>query len=231
MGLSDYAHFTSPIRRYADLLVHRALVKAYQMPEGGELEDSASVKSFEETGEHLSVTERRAANAEREMTARYVSEYLLPMIGADFEVKVSGVSAAGVFVEIESIGAEGLIPMSSLPTDMYVLNEGNMSLSGQRYGLSFHFGQKLQVRLLEASPITGGLIFKYIDPEEGVSYVEKGGRFFGGYKKVMAQKKALKKEKNKKAKKKKEKLPKKQRKQKIKDKNKLKQKRRKSNAK
>ena len=107
-----------------------------------------------------------------------------------------------------------------------------MSLTGQRYGLSFHFGQKLQVRLLEASPITGGLIFKYIDPEEGVSYVEKGGRFFGGYKKVMAQKKALKKDKSeKRAKKKKEKLPKKQRKQKIKDKNKLKQKRKKSNAK
>lgn len=232
LGLTDYAHFTSPIRRYADLLVHRALVKAYKMPEGGELEDSASVKIFEETGEHLCVTERRAANAEREMMARYVSDYLLPMIGADFEVKVSGVSTAGVFAEIETIGAEGLIPMSSLPTDMYVLNEGNMSLSGQRYGLSFHFGQKLQARLLEASPITGGLIFKYIDPEEGVSYVEKGGRFFGGYKKVMAQKKAMKKEKpEKKSKKKKEKLPKKIRKQKIKDKNKLKQKRKKSNAK
>ncbi len=232
LGLEDYAHFTSPIRRYADLLVHRALVKAYKMPEGGELEDSASVKIFEETGEHLCVTERSAANAEREMTARYVSDYLLPMIGADFEVKVSGVSAAGVFAEIETIGAEGLIPMSSLPTDMYILNDGNMSLTGQRYGLSFHFGQKLQVRLLEASPITGGLIFKYIDPEEGVSYVEKGGRFFGGYKKVMAQKRAMKKEKpEKKAKKKKEKLPKKRRKQKIKDKNKLKQKRKKSNAK
>ncbi len=232
LGLTDYAHFTSPIRRYADLLVHRALVKAYKMPEGGDLEDSTSIKTFEETGEHLCVTERRAANAEREMMARYVSDYLLPMIDSDFEVKVSGVSAAGVFAEIESIGAEGLIPMSSLPTDMYVLNESNMSLTGQRYGLSFHFGQKLQARLLEASPITGGLIFKYIDPEEGVSYVEKGGRFFGGYKKVMAQKKALKKEKpEKKAKKKKEKLPKKQRKQKIKDKNKLKQKRKKSNAK
>lgn len=232
LGLSDYAHFTSPIRRYADLLVHRALVKAYKMPKGGELEESASVKTFEETGEHLCVTERRAANAEREMTARYVSDYLLPMIGADFEVKVSGVSAAGVFVEIESIGAEGLIPMSSLPTDMYVLDEGNMSLTGQRYGLSFRFGQKLQARLLEASPITGGLIFKYIDPEEGISYVEKGGRFFGGYKKVMAQKQALKKDKpEKKIKKKKEKLPKKQRKQKIKDKNKLKQKRKKPNGK
>ena len=232
LGLEDYAHFTSPIRRYADLLVHRALVKAYKMPEGGELEDSASMKTFEEIGEHLCVTERRAANAEREMTARFVSAYLAPMIGADFEVKVSGISSAGLFVEIENIGAEGLIPMSSLPIDEYELQPNNMELTGKNYGLHFYFGQSLKARLLEATPLTGGLIFKYIDEEEGVSYAEKGGRFKSSYKKLDAIKKDLSKSKKKKERKnKKEKLPKKQRKEKIKDKNKLKAKRKKSNAK
>lgn len=235
LGLTDYAHFTSPIRRYADLLVHRALIKAYKMPDGGELEETASVKVFEETGDHLCITERRAANAEREMQARFVSEYLLPMIGADFKVKVSGVSAAGVFVEIENIGAEGLIPMSSLPQDRYELSQGNTQLIGLQSGLVFSFGEELDVRLLEASPITGGLIFKYIDSEFGGNYAEKKGIIRGGYKKVAAIKKALsQRAENKKTSKKKikkEKLPKKQRKEKIKDKNKLKKKRKKSNAK
>ena len=231
LGLSDYAHFTSPIRRYADLLVHRALVKAYKMPEGGELEDSASVKTFEEIGEHLSQTERRAANAEREMTARYISAYLLPMIGTDFEVKVSGVSSAGVFVEIENIGAEGLMPMSGLPFDDYELRANKMELVGKKYGLQFYFGQSLKAKLIEATPITGGLIFKYIDNEEGVDYAEKGGRIRSGYKKQEIIKKDLNKQKKKERKNKKEKLSKKQRKEKIKDKNKLKAKRKKSNAK
>lgn len=190
LGLTDYAHFTSPIRRYADLLIHRALIKAYHMPDGGELEEEATLKIFEEIGEHLCVTERKAVNAERDLIARFISAYLAPSVGCDFEVKISGISTAGLFVRLNKIGAEGLIPMSSLPVDNYLLEAGNMELRGESYGLHFKFGDALNVKLLEASPITGGLIFKYIDPEEGVKYIEKGGKPRGGFKKVAALKKA-----------------------------------------
>ncbi len=237
LGLTDYAHFTSPIRRYADLLIHRALIKAYHMPDGGDLEDEATLKIFEEIGDHLCVTERKAVSAERDINARFVSAYLAPSIGADFEVKVSGISTAGIFVRLDKIGAEGLIPMSSLPADNYLLSAGNMELRGEKYGLTFRFGDSLKAKLMEASPITGGLIFKYIDPEDGTDYFEKGGKFKGGFKKVAALKKAAgktdKPKKEKAAPKKKtekEKLPKKARKEKLKENNKKKSKK-KSNAK
>lgn len=176
LGLADYAHFTSPIRRYADLLIHRALIKGYKMPDGGGLEDSADNKVFEEIGEHISATERKAVSAEREMIARYLSAYLQPSVGADFEVKISGLSTAGLFVAIESLGAEGLIPMRSLPADEYeILNSGS-ELAGKSTKRVFGFGDIIKVKLLEASPITGGLIFKFVDENEGVDYDEKGGR-------------------------------------------------------
>lgn len=180
LGLKDYAHFTSPIRRYADLLIHRALIKACKMPDGGGLDDNADIRAFEDMGEHLGETERRAVNAERDITARFVSAFLTPSVGSVFEVRVSGVSTAGVFVRVENIGAEGLMPMSSLPADNYVLAAGNMELRGEESGRRFCFGDALRARLLEASPITGGLIFRFIDPEDGDDYVEKGGRFYGG---------------------------------------------------
>lgn len=190
LGLKDYAHFTSPIRRYADLLIHRALVKAYEMPEGGELPEDLTVNDFEDIGEHLGITERKATNAERDIIARFISAFLTPSIGSLFEVKISGMSSAGIFVRIDNLGAEGLIPMSSLPNDTYALPSGNMELVGETTGRRFKFGDSLKVKLLEASPITGGLIFKYIDEEEGTDYIEKGGSFRGGFKKVRAQKKA-----------------------------------------
>ena len=175
LGLKDYVHFTSPIRRYADLLIHRALIAALGLPEGGGLEKNA-VGKFEEIAKHINETERRAVNAERDLVARCVSAYLQPALGQMFEVSVSGVSSAGVFVRVNSLGAEGLIPLSSLPDDDYVLENGNTSLVGEFGGRTFDFGDVIKAKLLEASPITGGLIFKYIDPEEGENYYVKGGR-------------------------------------------------------
>lgn len=173
LGLTDYAHFTSPIRRYADLLIHRALIRACKMEDGGALSEEAGIKLFEETAEHLCVTERRAVSAERDITARFISAYMQPAIGQDFEVKVSGMSAAGMFVRISAIGAEGLVPLSSFPDDRYDLAEGNVELKGQKTGLSFKMGDVIKCRLMEATPLTGGLIFKYVDPEDGVEYAEK----------------------------------------------------------
>ena len=175
LGLKDYVHFTSPIRRYADLLIHRALVRALGLPEGGGAADMTAAE-FEETAGHLCETERKAVSAERDLTARFVSAYLQPAVGQVFEVTVSGMSNAGLFVRIAALGAEGLIPLSSLPDDDYVLENGNTCLSGRLTAREFGFGDVLKARLDEASPITGGLIFKYIDPEEGGDYYVKGGR-------------------------------------------------------
>ncbi len=174
LALKDYVHFTSPIRRYSDLLVHRALIKAYKMPENGALDDGATEKLFEEIGEHLCVTERRAVNAERDMVSRFLSSYLEPSVGGDFDVKISGLTTAGIFVQIENLGAEGLIPMRSLPDDNYALEAGGCRLRGEINDRCFVFGEGVKARLLEASPITGGLIFKFVDETEGVDYYEKG---------------------------------------------------------
>lgn len=208
LALTDYVHFTSPIRRYSDLLIHRALVNAYQMEEGGGLDKNATAKLFEEIGEHLCGTERRAVNAERDITARFLSAYLEPSIGSDFEVKITGLTTAGIFVQIESLGAEGLIPMRTLPDDNYVLENGGSELKGSVNGRSFIMGDKIKARLQEASPITGGLIFKFVDETEGVDYYEKGGRGF-----FRVNKRPDKKTN-------KEKAPKPERRKKLKEKNK-----------
>lgn len=178
LWLTDYAHFTSPIRRYSDLLIHRALIKAYDMPDGGGLDTSLTHETFEEYGEHLCVTERKAVSAERDTVSRFLSSYLEPSIGQNFDVKISGISTAGLFVRVESIGAEGLIPMRSLPDDNYTIEQCCMFGPGNK--LKFEFGDLIKVQLIEASPVTGGLIFKYVDPEFGVEYKDKGNKFWAG---------------------------------------------------
>lgn len=171
LALKNYAHFTSPIRRYADLLLHRALIKACNMPDGGELEEDADIELFKQIGAHISQTERTAAQAERESVARYLSSYLNPSIGLDFEVKITGLTQAGIFVCIESLGAEGLIPMKTLPMDNYVLDSSQTELVGKYSKRTFVFGDKVMARLTEASPLTGGLAFRLVDKDEGVDYV------------------------------------------------------------
>ena len=161
--MHDYAHFTSPIRRYADLLVHRALIKACAMPDSGALEDCADIALFKQIGGHLGETERAAAQAERDSVARYVSAYLQPSVGADFEVRISGLTNAGVFVSIENLGADGLIPMRSLPKDSYRLTDGNTELKGVKTGRSFMLGDSLTARLTEASALNGALTFSLLD--------------------------------------------------------------------
>ncbi len=184
LGLKDYVHFTSPIRRYADLLVHRALVKAFGWEEGGALEDNVGEKEFENIGIHLCETERNAVSAERDLTARFLSSFLEPAIGQEFDAVVSGISAAGIFVRLDTFGAEGLIPMRLLPNDRYEIKSSGMILQGRYTTLELCLGEKLKVRLLEASPITGGLIFMYIDKDNSKTFGEenslrKSCRFMG----------------------------------------------------
>ena len=157
LGLAKYAHFTSPIRRYADLLVHRALVSGLRLGEGGLPADA--VASFDDWGQHISVTERRAATAEREAIDRYVTAFLADRVGATFKAKVSGVTRFGLFVSLEGTGADGLVPISSLPEDFYVHDETHHCLVGKRTRRTFQLGQRLDVELREANTLTGSMVF------------------------------------------------------------------------
>jgi ribonuclease R len=165
LALSRYAHFTSPIRRYSDLLVHRALIAAYEFgpigPGGDGLD--REVKGFKELGDHISATERRAAAAERESVDRYTAAFLSKRIGEIFSGRVSGVIRAGLFVALDETGADGIIPVSSLPNDFYDHDEARHALVGRRFGQVYRLGDRVQVRLVAAQPLTGGITFELIE--------------------------------------------------------------------
>ncbi len=157
LSLARYAHFTSPIRRYADLLVHRALIGGLKLGLGALAPEEAG--AFEETAEHITATERRAAIAEREAVDRYLSAYMADKVGASFHARISGVTRFGLFVTLQGSGANGLIPISSLPDDYWMHDEATQTLNGRRTRQSFRLTQDVRVRLKEASPVTGGLVF------------------------------------------------------------------------
>jgi len=162
LSLARYAHFTSPIRRYADLLVHRALIAGLNLGLGALSE--AEMSGLEDTAQHISATERRAALAEREAIDRYLSAYMADKVGASFESRISGVTRFGLFVTLHGSGASGLIPFASLPDDYWMHDEATQTLTGRRTRTIYRLAQDLRVRLVEASPVTGGLIFA---PAEG----------------------------------------------------------------
>ena len=152
LALLRYAHFTSPIRRYADLLVHRAL-----------LGESLPPDELDAIGKHVSATERRATAAERAAIERYRAQLLGSRIGEVFSGRVSGVARFGLFVRLDDSGADGLLPIASLPPDFYRFDPTRMKLSGRHSRRSFGLGDALSVRLAEADPIGGRLIFRLDD--------------------------------------------------------------------
>ncbi|MBT5515247.1 MAG: ribonuclease R [Rhodospirillaceae bacterium] len=155
LALRRYAHFTSPIRRYADLVVHRALITGLGLGAGGLGKHD---EDFNELGQHLSVAERRAAAAERSAIDRFTADFLADRIGATFGARVNGVTRAGLFVTLLETGADGLVPIRTLPDDYYVHDDQLHTLTGSENGLVFKLGQTLDVTLMEAKPLTGGLI-------------------------------------------------------------------------
>lgn len=161
LALPRYAHFTSPIRRYADLVVHRALIRAYALGPGGlEEEDRARLN---DCAEHISMTERRAAAAERDAVDRYTASYLAEQVGCDFPARISGVTRFGLFVRLNETGADGLIPVSTLPRDDYRHDLAAHALLGQRWGRVYRLGAPVTVRLTEADPVAGSLVFTCLD--------------------------------------------------------------------
>jgi ribonuclease R len=182
LSLGSYAHFTSPIRRYADLLVHRALVDAYHLeqpapaaglPPHSGLSDRDRA-DLSRVSELISATERRAMVAERETTDRYVAAWLSTRVGEVFDCRVTGVQRFGIFATIIGLGGDGLVPVSVLGSERFFYDEKAQVLEGDSTGTRFAIGQILRLKLAEANPLTGALKF---EPEHGAGgHVEPRGR-------------------------------------------------------
>jgi ribonuclease R len=158
LALATYAHFTSPIRRYADLLVHRSLVKTYALGDGGL--PPHDEEKFEQIGEQISMLERRAMEAERETIDRYVAAYLADQVGQLVECRISGVQPFGFFATVEDLGGDGLLLAKDLGTEYFRYDEGAKQLVGDETGETYRIGQRLTLRLAEANPVSGSLRFE-----------------------------------------------------------------------
>jgi ribonuclease R len=158
LALATYAHFTSPIRRYADLLVHRALVSAYRLGDGGL--PQADADHFERIGEQISMLERRAMEAERDTVDRYVAAFLSDRVGQLVECRITGVQPFGFFATVEDLGGDGLLFARDLGREYFRYDEAARQLVGDETGETYRMGQRLTLRLAEADPVSGSLRFE-----------------------------------------------------------------------
>jgi len=163
LNLRRYAHFTSPIRRYSDLIVHRALVGSLGLGAGGLTRDEEA--RLEETSALISASERRAMAAERDTVDRLIAAHLSGRKGETFDGRVTGVTKSGLFVQLPTYGADGFIPVSSLRDDYYLYDETAHALFGDRSGKGYRLGDKVEVRLIEIAPLAGSMRFEMLtDP-------------------------------------------------------------------
>jgi ribonuclease R len=160
LALRAYAHFTSPIRRYADLIVHRALINAHGWGDDGLSPDD--IDHLGETAQKISETERRSMTAERDTTDRYLAAFLADRIGAEMSGRISGIAKFGVFVKLDETGADAMIPMRNLGAEYFHYDRETQTLMGGDSGVVINLGQKVTVCLTEAAPVTGGLIVDLI---------------------------------------------------------------------
>ena len=159
LAYEHYAHFTSPIRRYPDLLVHRG-IKAVLADKKYDTED------WTRLGQVCSTNERRADIASREVTQFLKAKYLEAHIGEEFVGTISGVVAFGVFVTLDETFADGLIHATSLPRDYYQLGRDTSTLVGQRSGFSLSLGERVRVKIASVNPDTAKVDFQYVDRAE-----------------------------------------------------------------
>lgn len=180
LALGSYGHFTSPIRRYADLLVHRSLVTAYGLEQAKPADKSlpattglpaADAAAMGKIGEAISQAERRAMEAERETIDRYVAAYLSEKVGEVLPTRITGVQSFGFFAQVDGLGGDGLVPAATLGDEYFRYDEASQTLTGEHSGLMFKSGQKLDLRLVEANPLTGSLMFALPDAP-----ADSGGR-------------------------------------------------------
>ena len=181
LALGSYAHFTSPIRRYADLLVHRALVDAFHLeqpaPKGLPATSGLSDRDREDltrVSEAISEAERRAMTAERETIDRYVAAWLAGRVGEVFPTRITGVQKFGFFATIIGLGGDGLVPVSTLGDERFAYDERAQVLSGEESRTQYAIGDLLRLRLAEANPLTGAL--KFALEEGGSAPIEPRGK-------------------------------------------------------
>ena len=183
LALGSYAHFTSPIRRYADLLVHRALVDAYKLEQPkppGSLPDTTGLsdkdrQSLQEVSDAISQTERRAMEAERDTIDRYVAAWLSGRVGEVFDTRITGVQSFGFFATIVGLGGDGLVPVSTLGREHFRYEEAAQQLVGEDSGTTYAPGDRLKLKLAEANPLTGALKFVTVD-SDGNAIEPRGSR-------------------------------------------------------
>ena len=169
LALKSYAHFTSPIRRYADLIVHRALITAHGWSGGrdkkGDGLSEGDMERLTETATHISETERRSMAAERDTTDRYLAAYLADRVGAEMTGRINGIQRFGAFIRLDETGADGLLPIREIGNEYFHFDPDAQMLIGSETGLEIGIGQRVTVRLSEAVPTTGGLTLELIELE------------------------------------------------------------------
>ncbi|SEL10327.1 RNAse R [Roseovarius nanhaiticus] len=175
LALRSYAHFTSPIRRYADLIVHRALISAHGWGDDGLT--AAEIEQLEATAKHISETERRSMMAERDTNDRYLAAFLSERVGEEFTGRISGVAKFGAFVRLDETGADGLIPVRNIGNEYFHFDADSATLMGSDSGRIITLGQRVTVKLAEALPITGGIALDLITVEG--KEMPEGGRGAG----------------------------------------------------
>lgn len=173
LALKNYAHFTSPIRRYSDLIVHRALISGHHWGKDGLSPED--IELLNETAEHISETERRSMAAERDTTDRYLAAYLSDRVGSEFAGRISGVQRFGAFIKLDETGADGLLPIREIGNEYFIYDPDSQTLMGSETGLEISVGQRVIVRLREAVPVTGGLMLELVELEgASVTHGPKG---------------------------------------------------------
>jgi len=161
------------------LIVHRALIKTFDLGEDGTSKEEAS--RLQEIADHISDTERRAMAAERDAKDRYIASYLKDRVGAEFSGRIAGVTRAGLFIQLDETGADGFAPISRLGLERFIFDEKSKSLIGAETGGTYKFGRRVDVKLMEAMPLTGGLIFELLSQPEKGKIPKRRGRSGGGY--------------------------------------------------
>jgi ribonuclease R len=171
LALEAYAHFTSPIRRYADLLVHRAIKHALA---GGDGDDYRySPNDMAALSQQCSERSRRADEAQREVDDRYRAAWMEQHVGSEFEGVISGVTSFGLFIELDESKVNGLVHVTQLPNDYYHFDPTRKTLTGQRNGREFRLGDRVRIVVLKASLEERKIDFRLV--EGGKGQQEPGG--------------------------------------------------------
>lgn len=180
LNLHNYAHFTSPIRRYADLIVHRALIKALHLGNDGLTEQQE--ENLEDIAIQISAAERRAMAAERDTVDRLIAHYLADRVGVTFEGRITGVTRAGLFINLATYGADGFVPISTLGSEYFHFDEARHALIGERSRKGYQLGDVVTIRLVEAMPIAGSLRFEMMSPARSLPFSTQSHHKTGRYK-------------------------------------------------